>query len=85
MTAREELQLLIEKLPEGDVLAARRFLEFLCASGDQAVERALQNAPVDDEPFTAEDAAAVEEATRQLQEHGPVSWNEMMRRLGHER
>jgi len=85
MTNREELQLLIQKLPENDLPVARRFLEYLCGVSDQAVEWALRDAPLDDEPFAAEDVAAVDEAIRQLQESGPVSWEQMMRRLAHDR
>jgi hypothetical protein len=85
MTSREELHLLVQKLPENDLPVVRRFLEYLCGVSDQAVKRALRDAPLDDEPFTAEDVAAVDEAIRQLQESGPVSWEQMMRRLAHER
>jgi len=85
MTSREELHVLVQKLPENDLPVVRRFLEYLCGVSDQAVERALRDAPLDDEPFTAEDVAAVDEAIRQLQEGGPVSWEQMMRRLAQDR
>jgi hypothetical protein len=82
MTSREELHLLVQKLPENDLPVVRRFLEYLCGVSDQAVERALRDAPLDDEPFTAEDVAAVDGAIRQLQEGGPVSWEQVVFNLG---
>ena len=80
--AKEDLHELVEALPENEVLAARRYLEFLSERGEDPVRRALDNAPEDDEPETAEEAAAVDEARAAIARGEVVSHDEMKRRLG---
>ncbi len=55
---REELHKLLDHIPESDVATARKFLRSLV----DPVELALLTAPLDDEPETAEERAAVEAA-----------------------
>ncbi len=50
---REELHQLINSLPENEIEAAKRFLEFL-ATYDPVIYR-LQTAPYDDEPTSEEE------------------------------
>jgi hypothetical protein len=56
--AREELHRLLDRLPPHDVPAARRLLQSLL----DPVERALLRAPLDDEPETPAEQAAVQAA-----------------------
>ena len=55
---KEQLHELVERLAPGQVHAVRDLLQVML----DPVSRAIANAPVDDEPLTAEDAHALEEA-----------------------
>ncbi len=79
--AREKLHDLIESLPSEDVPTALRVLEALNASSDP-VPLALRDVPIDDEPETEEERAAVAEALRDLEEGRVMPHDEVMRRLG---
>ncbi len=79
MSPREHLHQLVEQVPEGEVHAAERFLEYLCA---EPVLRALANAPLDDEPETEEERQAVEEARESLRRGEGISHEELRRELG---
>ena len=61
-TTREQLRQLIDDLPENELPAAVRYLQFLKNLGDHPVLEALLNAPWDDEPETEEEKRAVQEA-----------------------
>jgi hypothetical protein len=80
MRERERLHALIDKLPEDELLAALRFLEHL-GTEDMEPLWSLSDAPADDEPFTADDEAALAEAERDLAEGRVVSHDEARRRL----
>jgi hypothetical protein len=57
---REDLHKLIDQLPEADLATAARVLGALTATASaDAALRALDSAPVDDEPETPEEASAV--------------------------
>ena len=58
--AKAELRRLIDELPDEELHAARRFLEFLRDRADPLL-RALRNAPEDDEPLNEEDLQAIRE------------------------
>lgn len=62
MTVRQELYRLVDRLPEGEMHAAVRYLEYLCDLGADPVLRVLREAPVDEEPISAEEAAESETA-----------------------
>jgi len=64
VTVREELYSLVDRLPENEAHAAVRYLEYLCDLGWDPVLRALREAPVDEEPISAEEAAESEAAWR---------------------
>ena len=82
MTLRKELWQLISKLPANELYAAKRFLEYLAAQGDDPVLQALKNAPVSDEPLTDEDRAALDEAYEDIRADRLISHEELKRRLG---
>ena len=79
--ARTKLHDLIESLPSEDVPTALRILEALNSSSD-AVPLALRDVPLDDEPETEEERAAVAEARRDLEEGRVVPHDEVMRKYG---
>ena len=67
MTRREHLHSLVDELPEAELPAAERVLEAL-ATRESPLEKLLADAPVDDEPETDEERAAVAEAWREHRE-----------------
>lgn len=75
MTERDRLHALVDTLPEEELSTARHLLE------SRALAKALHDAPLDDEPLTAEDQAALEEAERDLAEGRVLSHAEARRRL----
>lgn len=81
MTDRERLHELVEDLPESEVYAALRFVEYLRRSDDDPVLKALRDALPDDEPLTEEDLAALQEAYEDLRQGRVVSHEEARRRL----
>jgi len=81
MTERDRVHALIETLPEDELRVARRFLEFLGTESPSPLLRALQAAPLDDEPLTEEDRVALEEGERDRVEGRIVSHEEARRRL----
>jgi hypothetical protein len=78
MKERERLHSLIDTLPDTEVHAALRFLEYLESEG---ASFPLEGAPLDDEPLTAEEKEALAEAERDLNEGRLVSHEEARRRL----
>ncbi len=60
MTTKEKLLHLVNALPETELVAAERYLEYLTQSTDPLV-LALELAPEDDEPVTDAERAAIAE------------------------
>lgn len=83
MNTKEDLQRLIDELPRREFHAVRRFVEFLCSAKEDLVLKALREAPMDDEPETAEEAAAVRKAREELKRGKGIPHEEVLRRLGH--
>jgi hypothetical protein len=77
--SREVLHKLIDRIPEGEILAAQRFLEYLARS---AAFRAALSAPADDEPVTDGDADAIARAQGDLRAGKVVSHQEVLREFG---
>ncbi len=59
--AKVRLYRLVDQIPEEEVHAAERYLEYLAEQGDPFI-RKLVDAPFDDEPVTGEEEAGVREA-----------------------
>ncbi|MBI4321161.1 MAG: hypothetical protein HY675_21940 [Chloroflexi bacterium] len=66
MTGKDELHVLVDRLPESELRAAQRFLRYLNDTATDRLVRTLENAPMDDEPETPEEKAAVREVRRML-------------------
>ncbi len=81
MTTREDVRRLVDRLPDEELEAARRYLEYLRDMGDPFM-RALHGAPEDDEPETEEERAAVEEAKAEIRRGEGLPWEDVRRELG---
>ena len=77
---RQHAHQLIDRMPETQLSGLVQFLETIV----DPVTAALRNAPLDDEPETEEEKAAVAEARGWLQNNGGkgIPHTEAMRRLG---
>ena len=82
MTTKEKLHRLVDHLPESEVPAAERYLEYLSVARQDPFFRALMNAPLADEPETEEERAAVAEARAALERGEAISDQELRRDLG---
>ena len=78
---REELQRLVDELPDRELLPAQRYLQYLKHSADPFL-RKLLDAPEDDEELTPEEEAAIEEGMEDLRAGRIVSLEEVERELG---
>jgi hypothetical protein len=81
VTVKEELHCLIEELPECELHAAKRFLEYLRAVPLDPVLRAFLEAPEDDEPVTEEEEAAIAEAKAEIDRGEGIPWEVVEARL----
>ena len=80
MPSRDSLHRLIDDLPESEITRAERLLEVLKETAEPLYT--LENAPEDDEPESAEEAAAVVEAWREHREGKSLTTEELKRQLG---
>lgn len=79
--ARKRLYQLVDGLPETEIQAATRYLEYLAALGDPFL-RTLSSAPPSDEPFSEDDRVALEEGRQALTTGDTVSDEELRAELG---
>ena len=78
---RQNLKDLIDGLPERDLYAVKRYIQFLHYV-DDPVAMSLAEAPLDDEPLTDEDSAALAEAEEDVKARRLISHEETMREFG---
>ncbi len=81
LSRARRIRRLVNELPDEELSAAGRYLEYLRDMGDP-LDRALRNAPFDDEPTTPEEAAAVAEARAQYRRGEGRPWEEVREELG---
>lgn len=79
MTEKERLISLLEDLPEPDVHAALRFVEYLHRAPADPVLRALWDAPFDGEPLTDVDLLEIEASESDREAGRTVSHEEARR------
>ena len=79
MTTKEALHRLVDKLPDAALPEAERYLATL---RDDPLALLLLTAPVDDEPETPEEAAAVQEAREAAARGEVVADEDLDRELG---
>lgn len=80
MTAKEKLRLQVEALSEEEAQETLRLLELR----RDPVVVAFRDAPLDDEPVTAEEEEALAEADRDIAVGRTISLKELKRELGDE-
>jgi len=78
---KERLHELVDLIPEKEVHAAERYLEYLAEHGDPFI-RKLMNAPYDDEPVTEEEEAGVREAWADYEAGRVQTLDEVKEELG---
>lgn len=78
---RERLRELVGLLPDQAVPVVECFLRWLIAEGADPMARLLAEAPLDDEPLTPEEEAALEEARASVARGEVVPYEEVRRRL----
>ena len=76
---RDSLHDLVDRIPENELLAARRFLEYLTVS---PALRAAQMAPVDDEEVTAGDEQAIARAKADIEAGRVSSHDDVLKEFG---
>lgn len=78
---QEKLHRLVNVLPDAELMAAERYLEYLAHSADP-VACALEQAPEDDEPLTDQEQAAAAEGWAAHRAGEGWSTEEVRRELG---
>lgn len=76
---RDSLHRLIDRIPEADLLAARRYLEYLAVT---PAFRAVQTAPSDDEEVTRGDEEAMTRADADVEAGRITSHEDVLREFG---
>jgi hypothetical protein len=76
---RDALHDLVNRIPEHDLGAAQRYLEYLATS---PAYRAAMSAPPDDEPVSAGDSEAIERAAGEIRAGNVVSHDAILREFG---
>lgn len=77
--SRHTLHDLVDRIPEKELSAAQLFLEYLAVS---PAYRAAWSAPLDDEPVTDGDAAAIARAREELRTGKVVAHDDILREFG---
>ena len=79
--SKQELKDLIDGLPDVELHAAKRYIQYLRDSHAPLL-KSLMEAPWDDEPLTEEDIKAIEESRKDIAAGRVVSQEELKRELG---
>jgi hypothetical protein len=75
---KQQIHELVDRLAPGQVQAVRGLLQVML----DPVARAIANAPLDDEPVTAEEAQALAEAREWLKHNDPIPHGQILAELG---
>lgn len=78
---REHLHRLVDQLPESEYESVAQYLQHLRDLANDPVYQAFMNAPIDDEPLTPEEEAAIEEARKEVARGEVVDWEEAQKLL----
>ncbi len=86
-TTKANLYQLIEQLPESAVRLAEKMLQSIIAEFPDDSPRArllamLANAPIDDEPLTPEDIAAIQEGKESIARGEGISLKDLKKEFG---
>lgn len=77
--SRDTLHDLVDRIPEEELAAAQRFLEYLAVS---PAYRAALSAPPDDEPLTEADATAIARSRDEVRAGKVIPHDEILREFG---
>lgn len=80
-TSRAEMHELVDSLSDEELMAAKRYVEFLRSDYTDPLLWALDTAPEDDEPTTPEEDAGAEEARQEYLRGETISLEELKRTL----
>jgi hypothetical protein len=82
---KQELHHLVDSLPLKEIVAAKRYLEFLLSqkNEDDPVFSAFLDAPEVDEPLDAVEATDLRESMREITRGETRSWDEVKKEFGH--
>ena len=81
VTTKDSLKDLIDQLPERELHAVRRFVEFLRDSSDPMLDMLLE-APEENDQLNEETLAALDEADRDIRSGALVPHEDLKRELG---
>jgi len=84
MTVKERLHQLVDELPERELHAAERFLEFLRHAGSDPFLQALALAPEDDERTTEQEDAGAADAWAEYRRGQARPFEEVFEELARE-
>lgn len=79
--SKQEIKDLIDGLPDSELHAAKRYLQYLRDYNDPFLN-ALAKAPWDDEPLTEDDLKAIAESKEDIAAGRVVSQEELKKELG---
>jgi len=77
--SRDTIHALVDRIPESELPAAERFLEYLAVS---PAYRAALSASLDDEPVTDSDVMAIDRAHNEVRAGKVISHDEILREFG---
>ena len=80
-TTRQELKDLIDCAPDDELIVVKRYVQYIVDRQDPVL-KSLLDAPVDDEPLTESDIAALQEAREDIAAGRIISAKELYRELG---
>ena len=80
VSEKELLHQLIDQIPDEEVHSVRRYVEFIRNINDDPVSRLIDNAPPDDEPVSAENVKALDEAYADMKAGRMIPHEEVRRR-----
>ncbi len=81
---KKELYYMIDNLPEPELLAAKKFIEFLLSNTGKnlrMLSKHLANPIYDEEPLTEEEIIAIKEGEKDIEEGRAQSLEEIMKEL----
>lgn len=85
MITRDALRRLVDELPERELEAAARFLEYLRDSEpEDPFEHSLAEAPEDDEPLTPEDEEHIRQGLEEYRRGAGRPWEKVRKELAGE-
>lgn len=83
-TIKEKLHRIIDLMPDNEIPAVQRFVEFIMEKVNDPMLLTLALAPIDDEPLTEEEIKESEEGWQEYIEGKGIPWEEVREELADE-